>query len=648
MDLNELKKAENTQGDFYIYFHYNIKKNHNYENNSIKESEKYKKYVIYCMEKLFIDKELTNYINGLFSKRLVKPSIEEFKKNTYEYYINYIKKIQINIKNIYGSLTNIDILFKKFIRETCENYNTLKFLNNKMKYKFSEIIPKIFINLLKSNPYYYNYYFIYIKNNCKNIYSNHEKKLKPINNPLSINKLSVINHNNRSAEQIHNRNLSSEGKALKVLGIRQKTPNNKQIMNRGIEESKSPETEEAIRQAETEEAIRQAKAKAEAETEEAIIQAKAEAEAKAKSETEEAIIQAKAEAEAIRQAETEDAIRQDKATNSIIINKEKELLDYISLITKNNTNNKIKKELKVQINKYKRINKNFELEINEFSIKNLQNLRLNINKIIEFIKGKRNAYYIQNLTQKQKENRRDRHQKSLDDLDKIIIIINDLIKMINNRHLIIKIRKEAEARQARIKAKEAEEAERKAMEAENKRKAEIQRKAMETKNKNKKINEEITQQKLNELYNLPISKVRELIRNETSKLLNTSINVSNFKNNDYTNPKRLIKLINIFIINNKFLKDKTKFRRNMGVLYQSYTQSNTNKKSINFDKEELDKIIINLNILKKETSSYIAVERSKKSQSVSSSAIKRHNINILILNFLLKILNNYKKRNNNN
>ena len=113
---------------------------------------------------------------------------------------------------------------------------------------------------------------------------------------------------------------------------------------------------------------------------------------------------------------------------------------------------------------------------------------------------------------------------------------------------------------------------------------------------------------------------------------------SNFKNNGLTNKERLKKFIEIFIINNRNLKRITKEGRTMGVFYKSYTVRNTNKKSTNFNKNNLEIDIIKL---KNSTQKYIDKEKTKKNSSTLSSAIKRHEINLLILEFLQNILNNY-------
>ena len=53
--------------------------------------------------------------------------------------------------------------------------------------------------MLKLNPFYYNYYLVYILNNCKNsgIYSNFQKNLQPLNR----NKFKSINQNQTNPQQ---------------------------------------------------------------------------------------------------------------------------------------------------------------------------------------------------------------------------------------------------------------------------------------------------------------------------------------------------------------------------------------------------------------------------------------------------------------
>ena len=151
--------------------------------------------------------------------------------------------------------------------------------------------------------------------------------------------------------------------------------------------------------------------------------------------------------------------------------------------------------------------------------------------------------------------------------------------------------------------------------------------------------------KLHNLYNLSLEDVRELIKEEQKNLSN--INKSIFlKNNGSINDERLIKFIEIFIVNNRNLKRKDKGGRTMGVFYKSYTNGNTNQKIKNFHFSPNDNklVIDNIDNLIEITNEYITIESRKKNSSQLSSAIKRHEINLLILNFLLNILNEKKKK----
>ena len=144
--------------------------------------------------------------------------------------------------------------------------------------------------------------------------------------------------------------------------------------------------------------------------------------------------------------------------------------------------------------------------------------------------------------------------------------------------------------------------------------------------------------KLHNLYNLSLEDVRELIKEEQKNLSN--INKSIFlKNNGSINDERLIKFIEIFIVNNRNLKRKDKGGRTMGVFYKSYTNGNTKQKRQNFFN-----FFSNIEYLIDITNDYITIESRKKNSSQLSSAIKRHEINLLILNFLLNILNEKKKK----
>jgi hypothetical protein len=212
-------KPENFQSEGLIFIYIKNKLLENdptgiYLSENLKqETIIYKEYIIRCINDIFIDQDLNDYINSInfMMRGIVKKTISSFENNVKKDYLKPIEKLNY--------INEIDNKFKEFIKFLCEYYPILKNTNKKISLDFSKIIPKIFIKLLKLNPFYYNYYLVYILNNCENsgIYSNFQKNLQPLNK----NKFKSINQNQRNPQ----RNTKIQQKSLGNILGNSLTPN---------------------------------------------------------------------------------------------------------------------------------------------------------------------------------------------------------------------------------------------------------------------------------------------------------------------------------------------------------------------------------------------------------------------------------------